>query len=150
MFFVGVQLDVTAPPTPKAIADLQAAPAGNVAASGDPAEAASANAGAEQQTGMLRSPAASQQVQSQVFALYQYQHSSMPSYACLPWYTCLLQFRQIVKHVSEMTIIIARAFALIHQMRSWYAAQPLTQSSEPPDVVTIALHAKQTFLMRCR
>ena len=72
MFFVGVQLDITAPPTPKAIAALQAAPAGNAAVTGDSAAGVPANAGAEEQTGILRSPAASQQVQSQVWALYQY------------------------------------------------------------------------------
>ena len=99
MFFVGVQLDITAPPTPKAIADLQAAPDSNAAVSGDPVEALTANAGAKQQTGKLTSSAASQQVQSQVFPLYQYQHSNMQSYTCLHWYTCILQFRQSAKRV---------------------------------------------------
>ena len=77
MFFVGVQLDITAPPTPKATADLQAAPACNAAVRGDPVETVTGRAGAEQQTGVLCSPAASQQVQSQVFAPYQYQHNNM-------------------------------------------------------------------------
>lgn len=118
MFFVGVQLDITAPPTPKAIADLQVAPAGNATVSGDPAEAVPADTGAEQQTGILSSPAASQQVQSQVSALYRHQHSDMQSYTCLPWYTCFLQFRQSVKCISShemvMTVTIITASALVY------------------------------------
>ena len=120
MFFVGVQLDITAPPTPRATADLQAAPAGNAAVSGHPAEAVNGNAGAEQQTGILSSPAASQQVQSQVFALYQHQHQQHTT--CLLYYTCSLQFGQSFKrikwHVPNMTVIIVKAFALFYQRQS--------------------------------
>ena len=67
IFFVGVQLDITMPPTPKA-----AAPANAAARSLEPAEAAPASACAEQggqQTGVPESPAASQQAQSQVCLL---------------------------------------------------------------------------------
>ena len=67
IFFVGVQLDITMPPTPKAATAANAA-----AGSSEPAEAAIANAGVEQagqQTGIPESPAASQQAQSQVCLL---------------------------------------------------------------------------------
>lgn len=67
IFFVGVQLDITMPPTPKAVA-----PANAAASSFEPAEGATASACAEQagqQTGIPESPAASQQVQSQVCLL---------------------------------------------------------------------------------
>lgn len=81
MFFVGVQLDVTAPPTPKAsiaahrpaqapCAGASAAmPTERSAADREQAGGASSSAqasGAAQQQPVLLSPAASQQVQSQV------------------------------------------------------------------------------------
>ena len=74
MFFVGVQLDITAPATPTAAAAAQPAlspfaPADNAGPSIDSAEAAIADVGGShtaQQSGLPMSPAASQQIQSQV------------------------------------------------------------------------------------
>lgn len=73
IFFVGVQLDITASPPPQAAADaqhLQLVP-GHQVASTQPADAAPPNVSAEParlQSDALMSPAAKQQVESQVGA----------------------------------------------------------------------------------
>ena len=127
MFFVGVQLDITAHPPPKAAVDLQSAPAGIAAASRGPADAAAVGAG--QQTGVPRLSAASQQVCVLCCASHSNMHSCM----------CLLSADLDVTHL------------LVYLLFAYVAVQVKCQASavlKLLNVITIICHIRT--LLYCK
>lgn len=148
IFFVGVQLDITMPPTPRAAAPANAA--GAAAGSSDPAEAATGARveQAGQQTGIPESPAASQQVQSQVCLLCctgtsTAQQVQLHMHAVSRPACCSQANRESLPDWVYLECYHLRHVYMSKVRQIWgYAAQLLTPSSGTPAFVSKAVHAK--------